>query len=243
MFCYKCGSEMSADAIFCEKCGTKVLSPPAANAVSQRPMAFDQWSGPKNVQQPGRGTLILILGILSLILLGPFTGIPAWVMGSKDLKKIARGIITISERGTTKAGLILGIIGTLLGVAVVGIGIAVAVGITMFSDSAIKADREAVRNDLENLASRAQQYYHRPTSLGGGGNSFNGLTADAAGIAKLTNKTTNGNGSYSIVIAGSGTGGDATVTLQGIGTEIFNGSPVCLRVRVWRDRDLVYVVN
>jgi hypothetical protein len=58
----------------------------------------------------------------------------------------------------------------ILGVIVVGI--AVAVGITMFSDSAINANRDALSNDLVNLASRAQQFYRRPTSLGGGGNSF-----------------------------------------------------------------------
>jgi hypothetical protein len=60
----------------------------------------------------------------------------------------------------------------ILGVIVVGI--AVAVGITMFSDSAINANRDAMVNDLVNLASRAQQFYRRPSSLGGGGNSFAG---------------------------------------------------------------------
>ena len=54
----------------------------------------------------------------------------------------------------------------ILGVIVVGI--AVAVGITMFSDNAISANRDAVTNDLVNLASRAQQYYRRPASMGGG---------------------------------------------------------------------------
>ena len=53
----------------------------------------------------------------------------------------------------------------ILGVIVVGI--AVAVGITMFQDNAISANRDAVTNDLVNLAARAQQYYRRPTALGG----------------------------------------------------------------------------
>ena len=81
----------------------------------------------------------------------------------------------------------------ILGVIVVGI--AVAVGITMFTDNAVNANRDAVTNDLVNLAARAQQYYRRPTALGGGGNSFVGLTADAAGLTKLTNRASNANGS------------------------------------------------
>ncbi len=82
-------------------------------------------------QEQGRGTLILILGVLSLVTFGPILGIPAWVMGKKDLKKIEAGMIPMSERSSTKAGMILGIIGTfLIGVAVF-CGVAVAVFIAM----------------------------------------------------------------------------------------------------------------
>ena len=129
----------------------------------------------------------------------------------------------------------------ILGVIVVGI--AVAVGITMFSDSAISANRDALTNDLVNLASRAQQFYRRPVSLGGGGNSFGLLTADVAGIARLTNAATNANGSYSIALAGSGTRTAATVEILGVGNELYNGAAVSVRVRVWPDRDSVWVVN
>jgi hypothetical protein len=106
----------------------------------------------------------------------------------------------------------------ILGVIVVGI--AVAVGITMFTDNAISANRDAVTNDLVNLAARAQQFYRRPTALGGGGNSFVGLTADAAGLRKLTNREQNANGAYSITSAGTATG----VVLQGVGTEMVDGT-------------------
>lgn len=106
----------------------------------------------------------------------------------------------------------------ILGVIVVGI--AVAVGITMFSDNAINANRDAVSNDLVNLAARAQQYYRRPTALGGGGQSFVGLSADAAGMAKLTNRAGNANGDYSITVAGTAN----EVTVRGVGKEVANGS-------------------
>jgi hypothetical protein len=65
----------------------------------------------------------------------------------------------------------------ILGVIIVGI--AVAVGITMFKTNAVSANRDALVNDLTNLAARAQQYYRRPTSLGGGGQSFTGFVLSA----------------------------------------------------------------
>jgi Tfp pilus assembly protein PilE len=126
----------------------------------------------------------------------------------------------------------------ILGVIVVGI--AVAVGITMFQDNAVSANRDAVTNDLVNLASRAQQYYRRPTALGGGGNSFVGLTADAAGLAKLTSKSTNANGTYSIMTAGTST----SVVLKGVGTEKgSNGSAIEVRMSVFSDSTYVNQVN
>lgn len=63
--------------------------------------------------QPARGTLILVLGILSIVicaLLGPF----AWLMGKGDLEKMDQGAMDPSGRDLTKAGMICGIIGTVL---------------------------------------------------------------------------------------------------------------------------------
>jgi len=103
----------------------------------------------------------------------------------------------------------------ILGVIVVGI--AVAVGITMFTDNAQSANRDAVTNDLVNLASRAQQYYRRPTALGGGEGKFDGLT-----LAMLTSKPTNSNGVYALA---SGNTGQGPVVITGTGKETgFDGS-------------------
>ena len=127
----------------------------------------------------------------------------------------------------------------ILGVIVVGI--AVAVGITMFTDNAVNANRDAVTNDLVNLAARAQQYYRRPTALGGGGNSFVGLTADAAGLTKLTNRASNANGTYSITTAGTATG----MVIQGVGTENADGTnKVTMQIFVFSDKsDSVVIVH
>src|SRR5271157_2891291 len=102
----------------------------------------------------------------------------------------------------------------ILGVIIVGI--AVAVGITMFQDNAVDQNRSAVIADLTTLAAKSQQFYAKPVSLGGGGNQFVGLTADATGLALLasTSFTTNANGTYSIKTAGTAT----YVILHGIGT-------------------------
>jgi hypothetical protein len=63
--------------------------------------------------KPHRGTLILVLGILGLLLC-QFLGIPAWIMGSNDLKAMDAGLMDPSGRSTTNAGRILGIVATIL---------------------------------------------------------------------------------------------------------------------------------
>jgi hypothetical protein len=69
----------------------------------------------------------------------------------------------------------------------------------------IEQNRNAVMMDLIMLAAKAQQFYQKPSSLGGGGNSFDGLTADSAGIAILASTafTNNINGTYTIKTAGN----------------------------------------
>ena len=101
----------------------------------------------------------------------------------------------------------------ILGVIIVGI--AVAVGITMFQDNAVDQNRSAVIADLTTLAAKAQQYYAKPVTLGGGGNSFVGLTADATGLGILASVafTNNANGQYTVKTAGTAT----TVVLHGVG--------------------------
>ena len=71
--------------------------------------------------KPHRGTLILVLGIIGLIFCGPLA-IVAWVLGSGDLKEIDAGRMDPAGRGTTQAGKICGIIGTIL--LIIGVNIA-----------------------------------------------------------------------------------------------------------------------
>lgn len=79
--------------------------------------------------KPHRGTLILVLGILGLVVCGP-CGIAAWIMGNGDLKEIDAGAMDPSGRSTTNAGRICGIIATILTIlAVVALILIFALGI------------------------------------------------------------------------------------------------------------------
>ena len=169
MFCSACGHQNEATSKFCASCGKplvagtqQVASPPAAPS-------------PQEPLEPGRGGLILTFGILSIVPLGPILGIPAWVMGHRDLKKIRAGLIAVGQQGLTQAGMILGIIGTFVTV----VGAAIAVGLSLFSAQSIQSNRDAMINDLNNLAAMAYQYRVRPASLDGGAGTYTGFTIPA----------------------------------------------------------------
>lgn len=65
-----------------------------------------------------RSGVILVLGILSLAVpaLALPCGISAWVMASRDMKAMRAGAVDPSGRQLTRAGVILGIVGTSLGI-------------------------------------------------------------------------------------------------------------------------------
>ncbi|MCF8241661.1 MAG: hypothetical protein K9J16_09765 [Melioribacteraceae bacterium] len=94
----------------------------------------------------------------------------------------------------------------LIVLGVIIVGIAVVVGINVFTASSMQANRDAVISDLTNLASMAQQYYRKPSALGGGGNTFTSWTIPAS-------LDTTGNGTYSATVAAQ------SVTLVGLGNE------------------------
>jgi hypothetical protein len=73
--------------------------------------------------KPHRGGLLLALGILSYVLCGIFTAIPAWIMGHSDLKEMEAGLMDPSGRGLTQAGKILGMIHCILWMVAMAIGI------------------------------------------------------------------------------------------------------------------------
>jgi hypothetical protein len=64
-------------------------------------------------EEPHRGTLILVLGIVSLVAC-PILGPIAWIMGNGDLKKMDEGVMDPEGKSNTNVGKILGIVGTVL---------------------------------------------------------------------------------------------------------------------------------
>ncbi|MGD8779696.1 MAG: hypothetical protein PVH88_12125 [Ignavibacteria bacterium] len=104
----------------------------------------------------------------------------------------------------------------LIVLGVIIVGIAVVVGINVFTASSVQANRDGLISDLTNLASMAQQFYRKPTALGGGGNTFTGWSVP-------TNLASTGNGSYAetvtaqavtIVATGNETGNDGSAAVQ-----------------------------
>jgi hypothetical protein len=75
-------------------------------------------------QQPGASSnaiIALVLGILSFVGLGCLTGIPAWIVGRAEVKKIDEGQSPSSGRTLALVGMYLGIVSTVL--TVVGIAV------------------------------------------------------------------------------------------------------------------------
>ena len=96
------------------------------------------------------------------------------------------------------------------------VGIATVVAINTFSSASDSANLDAVRQDMITFASSASGYFMKPAMLGGGGNSYAGLTfrkiafpADTYANSDLT--VVNSNGVYSL--PGALTATDTTFTL------------------------------
>ena len=109
----------------------------------------------------------------------------------------------------------------ILGVIIVGI--AIAVGISMFSSSSVQSNKDAIINDLNNLAANAYQFRIRPTTMGGGGGSYTG----GSGFAIPTKLASNDNGTF------AGTNAAQAVTFVGTspGCRLLLVTPVPARRR------------
>ena len=114
--------------------------------------------------------------------------------------------------------LLLIVLGTII------VGVAVVVGINMFTTGAVNAERDALLQDVNNVASTAASYWRKPAALGGGARSFVGVSDVTSFGADSSNA--NGNFIMSSVAANSftltATGSNegiiivATITQQGV---------------------------
>src|SRR2546426_9337190 len=77
----------------------------------------------------------------------------------------------------------------ILGVIIVGI--AIAVGISQFGANSTQANKDGVTSSLINVAANAYQYKIRPSTMGGGSNSY-------VGYAIPSKMQSDDNGNYSL---------------------------------------------
>lgn len=121
-------------------------------------------TNPTGQLERGRGALILVLGILGLVMFGLITGIPAWVMGHTDLRRMREGKMESTDEGLTRAGMILGMIGTILSglvlvfIILIVIGIFSFAGMMIFGGAALDAQEQAIEAHLYSIARNAQIY-------------------------------------------------------------------------------------
>ena len=83
----------------------------------------------------------------------------------------------------------------LIVLGIIIVGIAIAVGVNMFQQSAVDTNRQSMISDLTNLAAKAQRYYRTPQELGGGAQNFQSFK-----LGRLD--TSNANGSFHVYASG-----------------------------------------
>jgi len=157
---------------------------------------------PPSSLKPGKGKLVLVLGLISvlgfpvsfsmffllsslfshqvlamffllLFPLGFLLGIMATIMGYRELNRIKKGITESSKKKNAITGMVLGVCGwTILPLSAI-------VLLSMFSGVSISSNKDAMINDLNNIAAHAYQYRLRPASMGGGEGSYRGYAIPA----------------------------------------------------------------
>src|SRR5512146_451883 len=99
----------------------------------------------------------------------------------------------------------------LIVLGVIVVGIAVVVGINLFNANAETSTQDSIVSQGTNIGALAQQYYKKPISMGGGGNSF--VDFDTKVWPNLPpNLTTSTDASWAITTPGSQTGIEFTAT-------------------------------
>ena len=93
----------------------------------------------------------------------------------------------------------------LIVLGVIIVGIAVVVGINVFTAQSEESAKDAIVSDCTTLGAMAQQYFRKPTAMGGGSNSF-------ANWSIPDNLDTTANGTYAITQAGDATDVEITGT-------------------------------
>ena len=137
MFCTRCGTNNEPNSRFCRKCAAPL-------GTAQQPSDAPPYPGYQGAQNPGfhgqtppyqqmpapvygqsysgntsggasgRAIAALVCMILSFVFCGPFTSIPAIILGKQEMDAIKRGEAPRAGDGLAKAGFYGGIVSTVL---------------------------------------------------------------------------------------------------------------------------------
>ena len=119
----------------------------------------------------------------------------------------------------------------LIVLAMIIVGIAVVFSITLFRQKAIDSKRDLLINECGNLAMDAMKYYKKPSTLGGGGNTFWGWS-----IPEILKTTATGD--YLVTIFRD------SVLIIGTGNEVVNGTDsVKVQISVYQDNYKTQIIN
>jgi len=91
--------------------------------------------------------------------------------------------------------LLLIVLGTII------VGVAVVVGINMFGQGAVNAERDALLQDVNSIASNAAAYWRKPAALAGGARSFVGISD----VTMFGADSTNANGAFTMTVTNATT--------------------------------------
>jgi hypothetical protein len=117
----------------------------------------------------------------------------------------------------------------ILGVIIVGI--AIVLGIAMFRQNSIDHKRDMLINEGINVANNAISYFSKPSTYGGGGNSFTGWEIPS----QMKNSA---NGSYVAIV------GVNKVEITGTGNDLVSsGDMVEVKFTVTRDSIVTEVIH
>lgn len=118
----------------------------------------------------------------------------------------------------------------LIVLAIIIVGVAIAISIQLFRSNAIEAKRDLLIEETTYLGTMALQYYKKPVELGGGGRDFTGWK-----IPPQMNQTVNGN--FMIATVAS----DA-VTITGTGSEVVTGNDSIKVQTIVRENEIQTII-
>jgi hypothetical protein len=145
MFCPRCGHE-NQDTIFrCMNCGAD-LSPPS-------PVPYIPVPG----KNSSMATMSLVLGILGVVCLSIFAGIPALILGLLALREIRNSEGMISGAGLAVSGIILGICSILI--CLLALLIVSSVSLPNFFEANVRSKVSRAKSDQRSLATALECYF------------------------------------------------------------------------------------